>query len=84
MLFATRGRKCDGKTCKSPREDQDFYTLVYHENHLRTQKFDCGCISYSNAYYSELSFHPLVWDDFFSTKLSPGEKLVKLVVNRSK
>jgi hypothetical protein len=56
------------------------YCLVYAKSHLLIQKFDCGCLVYTNKYYPEFNFNKHIWNDFYSIKLNSGNKLSKISI----
>lgn len=71
------------KNCKASNFDidQHYCVLVFKDTHLYTQNFDCGCVIYSNKYYSEFNFSKPIWDDFFGIDLEAGQKNLKIYMS---
>lgn len=65
--------------CKADVDPDKYeYIITNIESHLECTSFDCGCKLFSNKYYSDFNFSSVIWNDFFSIPLDPGQKNLKV------
>lgn len=92
-FFVSRDKLCalslsaekeDVGKCGLPytHEYEDSYTIVYRTSHLKTNRYDCGCITYHNQHFHEFKFPEVIWMDFFQEGVEMGEKNIKFTIRK--